>query len=261
MSESELVKELREKSVISHQLLVMTGSMGDMTGHVFVRIPETDEFLARCRNGTDVSPAYVHPGALKRVKLDGSAAEDLGDYRMAPERHIATAVMTARPDVGCVIHAHPPAQVLCSITGVELRPIVGAQNIGGSLAVLGGVPVYPRSILISDHDIGNTMLSFMGARDILLLAAHGNVVAGRTVEEATVRAIQLENLARMLWQVAAAGMKAPDLSPQDIEYFTSFSRSNATTDGSNMFWQYYKQMLENGQRIPRESTVLPMTHI
>lgn len=235
MAESERIRELKKKSVISHQLLVMTGSMGDITGHVFVRIPGTDEFLARCRNGVDVSPAYVHPGALKRVKLDGSAAEDLGDYRMAPERHIATAVMSARPEVGCVIHAHPPAQVLCSITGVELRPIVGSQNIGGSLAVLGGVPVHPRSILISDHDIGNTMLSLMGARDILLLAAHGNVVTGRTVEEATVRAIQVENLLlslqlqyRRLKHVLAVLQTAAGIGPAHSP------RINGPTDGSRL---------------------------
>ena len=59
------LRTLKEKCVLSHRILTMTGSMGDMTGHVFVRVPGTDTFLARCRNGIDVSPAYIQPTTLR----------------------------------------------------------------------------------------------------------------------------------------------------------------------------------------------------
>ena len=56
---ADSLEELKRKSVLSHRILTMTGSMGDITGHVFVRVPGSDEFLARCRNAEDWSPAYA----------------------------------------------------------------------------------------------------------------------------------------------------------------------------------------------------------
>src|SRR5205814_2817227 len=138
----------------SHRILTMTVSMGDMTCHVFVRVPGSDTFLARCRNGVDVSPAYIQPRTLHLIDTEGNAAEEVGEWTIPPERHIGASIMKLRPEINCVIHAHPPAQVLCSIVGEEIRPIVGAQNWGGSRIALGGIPEYPRSLLIHSQEIG-----------------------------------------------------------------------------------------------------------
>ncbi len=262
---AESLEELQQKTILALKILVMTGSMADFTGHVFTRVPGTDMFLTRCRNQEDISPAYVHAGAVRLAKLDGGPGQDMGDYIMPPERHIGIAVMNARPDINCVIHAHPPAQVLCSITDTPIRPIVGAQNPGGMRLVLDGVPLYDRSVLISDHDLGGAMMQTMGSKDICVLKAHGNVVAGRSVEEATVRAIILENIARMCWQVSLAGKQAPDISQADIDYFINFqdSAANFQTAGTSVrvgegrTWGYYVRMLQEGARIPPESTVGP----
>ena len=130
------------------------------------------------------------PTALHRMDFEGKPTEDVGDYTIPPERYIGAELFKARPDVGCVIHAHPPGQVLCGMTGVDIQAIVGSQNWGGSTVARKGIPVYPRSVLIHSADLGKAMLAIMGNKDMVLLKGHGNVVVGRSVEDATVKAIQ-----------------------------------------------------------------------
>jgi ribulose-5-phosphate 4-epimerase/fuculose-1-phosphate aldolase len=241
---------LKDKVVTAHRILTHTGSMGDITGHVFTRVPGTNEMLARCRGVGDISPGFVGAGALHRIGFDGKPTEEMGQWVPPPERFIGIEIMKARPEVNCVIHAHPPAQILCSVTGVEIRPILGMANAGGSLAALGGVPVYPRSILVASPEIGRGMVATMGNKDVALLAAHGNVVCGRSVEEATSRAIMIENLAKTCWTIAAAGMKAPDIAWEDVDEILNpqqpaaqFSREHG---GPNWMWEYYVQALTEG---------------
>ncbi len=245
---ADALQELKEKQVLSHRILTMLESMGDITGHVFIRVPGADEFMARCRNDYDVSPGYVQQEAIHRINFDGIPTEPVDGWTIPPERHIGAAVFRMRPEVGCVIHAHPPAQVLCVNTGVPIRPIVGAQNGGGSQVARGGIPVYPRALLIHNKEVAGAMMAAMGRKDIVLLKGHGNVVAGRNVEEATVRAIQIENLARLTWEIALTGRTAPEVPWQDIE--ETISRNEGGGGGNNWTWEYYKKMYEVGRRIP-----------
>ncbi|MEK7217199.1 MAG: class II aldolase/adducin family protein [Chloroflexota bacterium] len=244
---TESIEDLKEKAVLSHRILVMNRSMGDTTGHVFVRVPGADEFLARCRNPNDQAPAYVRTTAMHRIDFDGKPAEPTGDYLIAPERWIGAAIFRRRPEVSCVIHAHPPAQVLCANAGIRLRPIVGAQNNGGAALARSSIGVYPRALLIHNREIAGAMLAVMGDQNVVVLKGHGNVICGRSIEEATVRAIQVENLAKMMWQVALSGLKAPNVPWEDVE--EAIARPETDGGGGNTFWEYYKRMYLEGRRI------------
>ncbi len=243
---ADSLDELRDKAVLSHRILTMLGSMGDTTGHVFVRTPDGNDFLARCRNNTDTSPGYVQPEALHRIDFDGIPTEDVSGWVIPPERHIGGSIFRVRPEVNCVIHAHPPAQVLCANAGVQLRPIVGAQNNGGAQLARAGIEVYPRALLIHNKQIASAMLAVMGNKDVLLLKGHGNVVCGRSIEEATVRAIQIENLARLCWEVALSGRHADDVPWEDVEEVLG---REPFGEGVLWNWQYYVKLYKEKRRI------------
>ncbi len=239
--------ELKYKLKLSHPILCKTGSVGDVTGHVIAREHGGSEMIVRCRNNREVGPALVEESAFFRFDLDGYPAEDLGEYIPPPERYIGAEVFKARDDVDAVVHAHPPAQILCGITGVEIRPIVGGANWGGMHLALDGVPVFPRSILIASPQLGQAVVKVMGQRNVVLLRGHGNVVAGRSIEEASVRAIQIENIARICWEVAAAGMNAPDISQEDIQEFMAPTQKAAQANSADSvvwkMWAHYERAL------------------
>jgi ribulose-5-phosphate 4-epimerase/fuculose-1-phosphate aldolase len=103
-----------------------------------------------------------------------------------------------------------------------------------------GIPVFPRSILISEPELAASMIEFMGQKDICLLRGHGVSVTGRTVEEATVRALNFNALARVTLQVAQSGREANDISLQDREALPDLGSIFNTT----WVWRYYVRLVE-----------------
>lgn len=252
------LNDLRRKGTLAHKILAMTGCMGSGTGHVFVRTPEGNEFLARSRHAGDTGPMYMGEDAYHRINMEGRPTEDMGDWIFPPERNIAMPIFKARPEVNCVIHAHPMYQVLCSIANVPLRPILGGPYGGEAvLMAVKGIPVYPRSSLISSNELGRAVYASMGAKDALILAGHGNVVTGRSVEDATLKAVSVEHLAMHCWQVAISGRHAPDILLEDLEElmvpqqpFARAERNAASTE--NWLWEYYVKLLNQGGAVPAE---------
>lgn len=139
---------------------------------------------------------------------------------MPNEFPIHSEICRRRPDVGCVVHAHPYFALLCGVAGVEIRPVFGGYSPQGFRMSLRGIPIYDRSITITNPQSVAPMLQVMGDRDVCLLKGHGIVVTGKTVEEATMRAIQVEKLAQIAWQLALLGRPVPDISQEDTHYFT-----------------------------------------
>jgi ribulose-5-phosphate 4-epimerase/fuculose-1-phosphate aldolase len=246
------LSELKRMSVLTHRILMMTGSMGDITGHVFVRIPGTNEFLVRCRNDEDWSPGFVTSESLHRFDFDGNPTEDVGGWLPPPERFIGSTLLKARPDVNCVIHGHPPAQIMCGIADVPVRPIINTAIVGGMNLGLNGISVYPRSILIASPEAGGDVLKVMKEDPQVLLKHHGNIVVGASVEDATLRAIRLEETARLCWQMELAGKYAANVPAEDIEEFNNptqpASQAIVGRGGSKWVFDYYVKMLQhNGQ--------------
>jgi 3,4-dihydroxyphthalate decarboxylase len=118
--------------------------------------------------------------------------------------------------VNAVVHAHPPAVLICGLAGLELRPIVGAYNIPAMRMALDGVPVYPRSVLISRPALAREMMAAMGDRPVCVLKGHGITVTGESVEQAVVRALNLNALATVTLEVARAGARAEPIPAADV---------------------------------------------
>ena len=127
--------------------------------------------------------------------------------------------------MAAVIHAHPYYTLLCGITEQQFRPIVGGYAPGTAGIAIMGVPVYPRAATVTDKQMAKEMIEAMGERDLCLLKAHGVLVTGKTVQGALSLALELEHLAKITWDLASAGLHAPDISGADFE---RYDRRNPT---------------------------------
>src|SRR5262249_40199199 len=146
-------------------------------------------------------------------------------------------------DVGAVVHAHPPAALLCGLAGVPLRPVFGAFDPEALELAAGSVPVFPKAVLIDRAALAAELLQAMGSAPVCLMRGHGITVTGRTVEDATVRAIKLEALARVTWELAAAGRAVPDLPPDEIVSFTGRSAGGSVIPGGvQWLWRHYARL-------------------
>jgi ribulose-5-phosphate 4-epimerase/fuculose-1-phosphate aldolase len=109
---------------------------------------------------------------------------------------------------------------------------------------LEGIPVFPRSYLVTQPNLAAPMIEIMGEKPICLMKGHGITVTGKTVEEATVRGLNFNTLARATLQVAQIGRTAPDISPDDIEKLPDLG----STFNDTWVWRYYARKLKEEDR-------------
>ena len=238
--------ELKQTVALSCRILAMEGLVEGILGHVSARIAGSDEMVIRCRGEDEQGVFFTSEEAIRRVNFDGQGSDLAGRYEVPKELPIHGELYKLRPDVRCVIHAHPPAALICGITELDLRPIFGAFNIPAMRMALEGIPVFPRAVLISKPELAADMIEEMGQKDICVLRGHGVTVTGRTVEEATVRALDFNTLARVTLHVAQSGRQAKEISPQDRDALPDLGSTFNTT----WVWRYYASLVE-ACKIPR----------
>lgn len=232
--------ELREKIAISCRILAMEGLVDETLGHVSARIPNSDEMLIRCRGEEENGVRYTTVDAIRRVDFDGNSHDLQGEYQVPKELSIHGEIMKARPEVGCVIHAHPPAALICGITNLPLRPIFGSFNIPAMRMALEGIPVFPRSYLVTRPELAAPLLKEMGIKDVCLMKGHGITVTGATVEEATINALNFNTLAKVTLEVAKTGREAEPISEEDIAELPDLG----TKFNAKWVWRYYVRKLQ-----------------
>ncbi|MDP9430357.1 MAG: class II aldolase/adducin family protein [Actinomycetota bacterium] len=206
---------LRDLVALACRVLAFRGLAEDILGHVSVRTGE-DSLLVRCRGPQERGLLFTAASDVHAVSLDGEG--DLPEFYSAPnELPIHTEVLRARPDVQAVVHAHPPAVVAADLAGLSLRPIVGAYNIPAMRMAHQGIPTYPRGVLINRPDLGRAVAATLGDRPACILRGHGIVATGGSVEQAVVRALNLDALARMTLRTSSSGATPPELPAEDID--------------------------------------------
>jgi ribulose-5-phosphate 4-epimerase/fuculose-1-phosphate aldolase len=151
-----------------------------------------------------------------QTDLDGTLLDAAEGYTVPNELPIHGEVLRARPEVNAVVHAHPSAVLLCGVAGLELRPVFGAYNIPAMRMALEEVPVYRRSVLVRRSDLAHEMLAAMGDRPVCVLKGHGVTVTGASVEEAVVRALNLNALATVTLELARLGARPEDVPYEDV---------------------------------------------
>ena len=144
------------------RVLAARGLADGYLGHVSLRVDER-RLLVRCRGPQERGLAFTTDADVRLVDLDGQAGapgELDGGYAPPNELPLHTEVLRTRPDVAAVVHAHPPDVVAADLAGIAIRPIVGAFDIPATRLAAGGVPVYPRGVLVRDRRLAKEMVMY-----------------------------------------------------------------------------------------------------
>jgi ribulose-5-phosphate 4-epimerase/fuculose-1-phosphate aldolase len=216
--------DLAETVAMACRVMATAGLVEHVLGHISART-SADELLVRCRGPEESGLAYTTADDIRLVSLDGSGDRgglgDLGDRTAPNELPIHTEVMRRRADVSAVVHAHPPAVVRLSLVGAEFAPIYGAYDIPGTRLAADGIPVWPRSVLITDATLAGAMVDALGTRPVVVLRGHGLVsVAGgppaTAVARAVLQAVAVDTLARTTLAVLCAGGSPRRIDDADL---------------------------------------------
>lgn len=200
------------------RVLAGRGLADGILGHVSLRVDQR-RLLVRCRGPQERGLAHTTDEDIRLVDLDGepgAPGELDGGYRPPNELPLHTEVLRTRRDVDAVVHAHPPRVVAADLAGLAIRPIVGAYDIPGTRLAAGGVPVYPRAVLVRNRRLAAEMVAAMGDRPVVLLRGHGLTSAAATVEQAVLQAISVAEIADLSLQIVSVGGTLQDLPADDM---------------------------------------------
>ncbi len=126
---------------------------------------------------TMISKGFMKPDDLCTVDMDGKQLS--GRRKRTSEILLHLAIMKERPDVKSVVHCHPPH---ATAFAVAREPI--PQCVLPEVEVfLGDVPITKYETPGGQH-FADTILPFVRKSNVIILANHGTVSFGDTVERA-----------------------------------------------------------------------------
>ena len=191
---------LRREVALGNRIIERFG-LSNAFGHASARIPGTDTFYFPTRR----SPGFASAGTLLVLDTEGKVRSGRGEPNS--ELWIHARLYAARPDVGAVVHAHPPACICLTQIGQPHRIV---YNQGGAFHA--GVPEFERIGLIRSPELGDLLARRLGAGIAVMMRGHGITTALPDLRSAVVAACLLEESAGLqLRMLAAAGGDAARL--------------------------------------------------
>ena len=187
-----MTSELKHKIALSGRILYLEGHGDLVFGHVSARTTHHSILMKASGLGLEeVTSANI-------LELDFEGNKLRGEGRPHLELAMHFEIYKKRPDINVVIHTHPAAAIALSTYGKAFKLINhDALAFFENLAYFNKYPG-----LISTTQQGAELAEALGDCSAVILQNHGIVVAGSSIEEAVVMAVQLEHACQILLQAA-----------------------------------------------------------
>ena len=195
----------RQKLALTCRILFDKGHDAGIAGQITCRSTQPDTYLTqRFGQGFD----EITAASLMEVDHDLKPLD--GEGMANPANRFHTWVYKEHPDVNCIVHTHPTYIAALSMLKVPLvisqMDTCGLYNDCSFVENWPGVPVGNEEGILIAQALGNNRTVF--------LAHHGQLVAGKTIEEACNLAILIERAAKLQLLAMSAGEIQP--LPQDL---------------------------------------------
>jgi L-fuculose-phosphate aldolase len=157
----------------------------------------------KCGDAMLVTPSGLSydgmkPSDIVHVGMDGAARA--GEREASSEAPMHLAIYAARPEAGAIVHCHSMAATALS----TLRKAIPAFHY--MVAVAGGKDIAcARYATFGTPALARAAVSALKGRKACLLANHGQIAFGDTLDEALSIADQVEQLARMYMDALQVG--------------------------------------------------------
>ncbi|KAB2887231.1 MAG: class II aldolase [Kofleriaceae bacterium] len=184
---------LREDLVATARRMSELGLTPGMSGNVSVRSPV----------GMLVTPsgmAYAGLVADDAVELRMDGTSRPGQRAPSTEWRLHRDILAARKDVGAIVHTH---SLYCTTISTLRRPIPALHY----MVVLAGSDEIPCAdyATFGSPDLAIAAVRALGGGNACLLANHGMVALGETLDAALRLAAEVETLAAQYWHAAQLG--------------------------------------------------------
>lgn len=203
MNDAEL--QLRRDVIATCRQLEARGLNQGTSGNVSVRLAATDPAAGFLLTPTSLAYDVMTPADLVHVALDGRCT---GPRRPSSELPFHLEIMRARPDAVAVIHTH---SMNATAVACLRRPLPAVHYLVG---LFGGPDLRCADYAtFGTPELSHHLLRALAGRRGALLANHGLVVLGASLEQALALTGEAETLATLYLRTLAAG--EPTLLPDE----------------------------------------------
>jgi len=179
--------DLREEIIATCLKMTALGINHGTSGNVSARIPE----------GLLITPsgmAYDRMTPADIVRLDHDGNYD-GARLPSTEWRFHYDIMRHRPDVGAIVHNHAMHCTVLACLRMEIPAFHYMVAVAGGETIR--VAPYAR---FGTQELSDHALEALDGRNACLLANHGMIALGSSLEKALDLAIEVENLASCYWR-------------------------------------------------------------
>lgn len=207
----EQTQVTRQKVIACGQELISKGLVAGTWGNISARVAETDLIVI-----TPSGKAYQSLSAQDAVVVNNSGAVIEGHFRPSSELPLHLEVYAARPDVKAIVHTHSVFASACAVAHKEIPPIIEdlVQVIGGAVAVA-------AYALPGTAELAKNTVKALQNRNGVLLANHGVLGCGRSLQEALTACELIEKAALIyIYSMSIDGPRI--LSDSDVAIMRKF---------------------------------------
>jgi ribulose-5-phosphate 4-epimerase/fuculose-1-phosphate aldolase len=206
LADTPAARKLRVKLAAAYRLLARHGLDAGIAGHISLRVPGAPDYFWVNPFGLLFNEVTADNLILINGRGEIVAGGALINYAAFC---IHGAIHSARPDVNCAVHTHPPAGCSYSALCVPLDPL---DQTGCSFfedhAVYGeydGVVMDPKQ--------SRGLVAALGGNRALILANHGLLTCAATVEQALIDMLDLERTCAVNLRALATGRPVRPVPP------------------------------------------------
>jgi L-fuculose-phosphate aldolase len=179
---------LRADIVEVGRRLWVRGFVASNDGNISVRIAP-DRLLM---TPASVSKGFMTEDMMVVTDLEGRVVAAAPGRKPSSEIQMHLVAYRQRPDIGAVVHAHPPLSTGFAVAGIPLDRAVLAEVV----TTLGSIPIAEYGTP-STQELADAVAPYVKAHDGLLLANHGALALGKDLFSAYYKMETIEHFARI----------------------------------------------------------------
>ncbi len=209
--------QLRETIIEVGRRIYQRGMVAANDGNISARLA-SDKLLV---TPTGLSKGFMQADEIVMVDPDGKS---LCGGQPSSELPLHLHIYQRRPDVGAVVHAHPPYATGFATAGLAMDKCVLAEVI----VTIGSVPLAAYGTP-STAELPESIDPFIDTCDAFLLANHGVVTVGKDLMDAHFKMERVEHYAQILFIARALGGEQA-LPPEAVKKLQVLSGAYGTNE-------------------------------
>ncbi|MDW5563841.1 MAG: class II aldolase/adducin family protein [Methanomassiliicoccus sp.] len=205
MNEEQGRRDLASIARLAYERRLTFGAGGNLS----LRLDESTALITP--SGT--IKGLLAPEQMIRVSIETGKAEK---GRPSMETPFHTGIYRSRPEVGAVIHLHPPSCTVLALLHRTLRPAITPEGV----LVLGNFVPMIAYATPGSEELAQNIVTQLGTANSCLLESHGALAVGRDVMDAFGRMETMEYIASLQLRCESLG-DLEDLPEEEVSRMLS----------------------------------------